>query len=434
MNLSQRDNEVIWHPFTQHKFANNPLPLIKGKGAYLYDSHNNSYLDLISSWWVNLHGHSHPEIAKAIYEQAMQLEHVIFSGFTHEPAVQLAERLLKLLPNHFKKIFYSDNGSTAVEVALKMAFQYWRNLGESKRQRFIAFEQGYHGDTFGAMAMGKKSGFFSQFESLLFPVDMFPYPATFLNDSDAEQKEALILEKIAAHLKEVGHETAAIIIEPLVQGAGGMQMCAPRFLKALEKLMRQHGILIIYDEVMTGFGRTGHYFACLKSETSPDIICLAKGITGGFLPLAVTACSETIYASFLGNSFASALAHGHSFTANPLGCAAALMSLEILQRQETLDRIKMIERTHSYYLEELARHASVSQVRYCGTIAAFNMKVEMQYGSNNSVDLRERFLKSGLLIRPLGNVIYLLPPYCIDEPELKRAYEIVINEIQGVYA
>jgi len=434
MNLANRDSQAIWHPYTQHQITNHPLPMTKGKGAYLYDVNNKKYLDLISSWWVNLHGHSHPDIAKAIYEQALELEHVIFSGFTHEPAVKLAENILKLLPSHFKKLFYSDNGSTAVEVALKIAFQYWRNQGDFNRHRFIAFDQGYHGDTFGAMAMGKKSGFFSQFESLLFHVDTFPYPATFINDETAENKEALILEKMEHHLQKFGKETAAIILEPLVQGAGGMRMCTSRFLKSLQELMHQHHVLIIFDEVMTGFGRTGDFFACLKSKTQPDMICLSKGITGGFLPLAVTACSDNIYSTFLGKDFSQALAHGHSFTANPLGCAAALTSLDLLQQQNTLDQMKMIENLHHQNLKELAKLDNVMNTRYCGTIAAFNLRTNMQYGSDASIHLRNRFLEAGLLIRPLGNTIYFLPPYCITESELRHAYEIVINEIQGVLA
>jgi adenosylmethionine-8-amino-7-oxononanoate aminotransferase len=435
MNLATRDQKTIWHPFTQHQMSEPPLPLARGEGAYLIDHENNRYLDLISSWWVNLHGHAHPEIAKAIYEQALTLEHAIFSGFTHEPAVSLAEKLLQQLPTSFSKVFYSDNGSTAVEVALKMAYQYWQNRGECQRKQFIAFEHGYHGDTVGSMSLGKKSGFFNKFKELLIPqIQIFSYPATWMNDEYVHQKEQAVIDKLSDYLQQHHHEIAAMIIEPLVQGASGMNMCTPRFLQQLEKVMKQYGILIIYDEVMTGFGRTGEMFACLTANTTPDIICLAKGLTGGFMPLSATVCSENIYQTFLGNDFSSALAHGHSFTANPLGCAAALASMNILLRDETQQQIRMIEKVHHEILHELTDSDVIEKKRYCGTIMAFNLAVRMDYGSNLSLALRKRFLESGLLIRPLGDVIYFLPPYCISEHELRKAYEIVVHEIQGVTA
>ncbi|MEO8402791.1 MAG: adenosylmethionine--8-amino-7-oxononanoate transaminase [Gammaproteobacteria bacterium] len=432
MTLSERDHSVVWHPFTQHKTSSMQTPIVRGEGAYLIDENNNRILDLISSWWVNLHGHAHPEIAKAIYTQAMQLEHTVFSGFTHEPAIQLAEQLLEILPPAFSKIFYTDNGSTAVESALKIAYQYWHNRGEKKRQRFIGFKNGYHGDTFGAMSVGKKSGFFAPYEDLFFSVDFFSYPSTWTNDSAVEKKEQAVLTELDQHLKLYADETAAMILEPLVQGAGGMQMCRPEFLQQLEQLVRSHGVLIIYDEVMTGFGRTGEYFACLKANTTPDIICLSKGITGGFLPLAVTACQEFIYQGFLSDSIGTALLHGHSYTAHPIGCAAALASLKILKSPEVARQQKMIENTHRVALSEL--RDTVDQQRYCGTIAAFNLKMSPTYGSNVSEKLRKQLLKKGLLLRPLGNVIYFLPPYCISEADLKNAYAILIEEIQGVTA
>src|SRR3990167_4049553 len=353
MKLAERDQQVVWHPLTQHQIATSPIPIVRGKGAYLFDAQERCYLDLISSWWVNLHGHAHPAIALAIYEQAQQLEQVIFSGFTHEPGVLLAETLLNLLPSGFSKIFYSDNGSTSVEVALKMAYQYWRNQGESQRKRFIAFNGGYHGDTFGAMAVGKSSGYFDQFTDCLFAVDIAPYPVTWLGDIDIEQKEQVALSWLITYLSQHADETAALIIEPLVQGACGMRMCRPQFLQALQQLARSYQLLIIYDEVMTGFGRTGELFACQKAGTYPDIICLAKGLTGGFLPLAVTACREKIYHAFLGDNIQSALVHSHSFTANPLGCAAGLASMALLQDQQTQAQIAMIEAVHRAELSQL---------------------------------------------------------------------------------
>ncbi len=429
MTLATRDNAVIWHPLTQHQITPLPLPIVRGEGAYLIDQDGKRYLDLVSSWWVTIHGHAEPAIAKAIYEQALKIEQVIFAGFTHEPAIDLAEKLLKLLPDNFNKIYYSDNGSTAVEVALKMAYQYWRNQGETKRSRFIAFKKGYHGDTFGAMALGKESFYFKQFSELLFAVDMFDYPETWLSDDTVTEKEENILAQLTLHLDKHADETAAMIIEPLIQASGGMNMCSPVFLQKLVTLVKSYGVLIIYDEIMTGFYRTGKLFACHKSQTAPDIICLSKGLTGGFLPLSVTACSEHIYQAFLGSDYTKALGHSHSYTANPLGCAAALASMTLLQRSETVARIKLIEQIHREELAILVDNPLVEKIRYCGTVAAFDLKIIAEYGSQASVNLRERFLKHGLIIRPLGNVIYLLPPYCLTEVDLRRAYQVICKEI-----
>lgn len=431
MNLAERDQEVIWHPLTQHFTAKLPISIDYAEGAYLIDVDGKRYLDLISSWWVNIHGHACPEISNAIYAQAQRLEQVIFSGFTHQPAVELAEKLLALLPSQFSKVFYSDNGSTAVEVALKMAYQYWQNKGEVQRTRFIAFDGGYHGDTFGAMSVGKSSGFFKQFTACLFKVDIAPYPATWLDDENIIEKENNALAWLEEHLSYFSHETAAIIIEPLIQGSIGMHMCSSNFLLRLEVLARSHDVLIIYDEVMTGFGRTGELFACLKAKTTPDIICLAKGLTGGFLPLAVTACQEKIYHAFLGEDFNLTFAHSHSFTANPLGCAAALASLTLLQNEATQTQIKRIETTHQQMLTEISSNPYIEKFRYCGTIAAFDLVAHSEYGSKASQDWRNHFLNQGLLVRPLGNVIYLMPPYCLDVEALKKAYVLIENIISS---
>lgn len=432
MTLAERDHATIWHPLTQHQISPLPIPIERGEGAYLIDTSGNQYLDLVSSWWVTIHGHAEPSIAKAIYDQALQIEQVIFAGFTHEPAVTLAEKLLQLLPANLNKIYFSDNGSTAVEVALKMAYQYWRNQGDLKRTRFISFKNGYHGDTFGAMAMSKESFYFKQFSDLLFDVDMFDYPNTWISDVDIGEKENSILEKLKYHLEQHAHETAALIIEPLIQGSGGMNMCRPVFLKKLSALLKSYNVLLIYDEIMTGFYRTGELFACLKTETAPDMICLSKGLTGGFLPLSVTACSDNIYQAFLGSDYTKALGHSHSYTANPLGCAAALASLNLLLSDETAAKIKLIEQIHREELLKLDAYSNIEKIRYCGTAAAFDLKLPADYGSVTSVNLRSLFLKHGLIIRPLGNIVYLLPPYCITEMDLRRAYEIIRNEIEGV--
>lgn len=434
MTLVQSDQQHIWHPFTQQLTANDPILITRGEGAYLFDEQNKTYLDLISSWWVNLHGHAHPKIAQAIYEQALKLEHVLFAGFTHEPSVKLAESLLSILPVELKKVFYSDNGSTSVEIALKIAYQYWQNQNEPQRKRFIVFDRGYHGDTFGAMSVGKSSGFYNVFKELLFDVVIAPFPATWQDDWDVAVKEQAALSWFTHYLAEHSQEIAAVIIEPLVQGAGGMRMCRPEFLVELQQLLQRHHILLIFDEVMTGFGRTGKLFACNQTSAVPDLICLSKGITGGFLPLAVTVCRDFIYEAFLGESFDRAFAHGHSYTANPLGCAAGLASLELLLNEQTQQQIAMIEKVHSEELQLLRLSAPIKHVRQCGTIAAFELQLASEYYSKTSRQLQQRCFEQGIVVRPIGNVIYLMPPYCISANDLQRAYAILAKELSRLPA
>ncbi|NEQ32862.1 MAG: adenosylmethionine--8-amino-7-oxononanoate transaminase [Leptolyngbya sp. SIO4C5] len=409
----------LWHPFTQAKTATEPLKVKSGQGAWLTLESGQKILDCISSWWVNIHGHAHPRIAAAIYQQAQILEQVIFAGFSHDPAEQIATRLVERLPGALSRVFFSDNGSTAVEVALKMAYQYWHNQGQG-RDRFLAFEGAYHGDTFGAMAVGARSPFTAAFNELLFQVDFVPFPATHWDDETVEQKEA---EAIAAIAEKLATERyAAVILEPLVQGAGGMRICRPQFLQQLQTIARQHDTLLIFDEVMTGFGRTGDWFACSRAAVEPDIICLSKGLTGGFLPLAVTVCREKIYAAFYSDDAQKALYHGHSFTANPLGCAAALASLEILI--ETEAAFRGLEARHRQRLAHLAEQPKVEKIRCLGAIAAMDLTTAGQTGYFNQIGLkiRQRALDKGLLLRPLGNVLYLLLPYCITDDELDLIY------------
>ena len=418
------DRRHVWHPFTQAKTAPDSVLIRSGKGAVVYGADGKEYLDLVSSWWVNLHGHAHPYIADAIAEQAHKLEQVIFAGLTHEPAVRLAQRLTSLLPGDLNRVFYSDNGSTAVEVALKLALQYWRNLGRPERRRYLAFEGGYHGDTVGAMSVGASSGFFAPFKDLLFEVDVLPFPETWEGDAAVAEKEARCLSALDAYLDRRGDETAAVIIEPLVQGAGGMRMCRAEFLQALVQKLRAAGGLVIFDEVMTGFGRTGDLFACLSAGVTPDLICLSKGLTAGFLPLAATVCRDPIYEAFLDTGFDKAFAHGHSFTANPLGCAAGLASLDLLMKEETRARIAAIEARHRKHMARLAHHPKVTRPRVTGTIAALNVGVEDSgYAAAIGPRLKAFFLENGLLLRPLGEVIYFLPPYCISDSQLDRSYD-----------
>ena len=432
MTTTNLDRQHVWHPFTQAQTAPDPIPITSAKGIRLYAEDGREFLDLISSWWVNLHGHAHPTIAAAIAKQAHTLEQVIFAGFTHQPAAQLAAELVQRLPAGLTRVFFSDDGSTAVEVALKMALQYWRNQGEAQRTRFLAFEGGYHGDTVGAMSVGRGSDFFSTYGSLLFEVGLLPYPQTWDGDADVVSKEQAALAALDAYLAQHGETLAGVIIEPLVQGAAGMRMCRPEFLQQLAAKLRAAGILLIFDEVMTGFGRTGAMFAAIKAQVMPDLICLSKGLTAGFLPMSVTVASEAIYAAFLGENFDRALIHGHSFTANPLGCAAALASLQVFEDEQTLAKLPQIEAWHRQGLAQLAGHPAVQHVRVTGTIAAFDVvTADAGYTSAVGAKLKAFFHERGLLLRPLGNVVYLLPPYCVTQDELVLAYQTIGEALIG---
>ena len=421
-DLPERDRAVIWHPFTQMQTAPLPIPIVRGEGSVLYDADGREYLDMISSWWVNLHGHAHPHIARRISEQLNTLEHVIFAGFTHQPAVELAERLLGILPQNQSKVFYSDNGSTAVEVALKMAFQYWHNLGRPRR-KVVALENAYHGDTFGAMAVSGRSAFTAPFTPFLFDVEYLPVP-------EAGQ-EAVVLQR-AAELFTDG--VAAFIAEPLVQGAGGMVMYEPALLDQLIELARRNDTLIIADEVMTGFGRTGRLFASDHLEHKPDLMCLSKGLTGGTMALGVTTCTRAIYDAFLSDDKFRTLFHGHSFTANPLACTAALASMDLLLSDETQTNIRRITERHRDFALRLTDHPNATNIRQRGTLLAFDLVATGQTGYFSTI--RDRaynfLLERGVLMRPLGNVLYLMPPYCTTDAQLAYAYgqvEELLNKI-----
>ncbi len=431
-DVSALDKAHVWHPFTQMQDAPPPIEIVSGRGAELFDADGKTYIDLVSSWWVTIHGHAHPKIAKAISAQAEKLEQVIFADFTHAPAARLAARLAELLPGDLSKVFYSDNGSTSVEIAMKIAWQYWRNKGEAGRKRFLSFSGGYHGDTLGAMSLGASTGFYAPFEDQLLDVEFLPYPDTWIGDNGSAEKEAESLAALDVCLDRHGDELAAVVIEPLIQGASGMRMCRPEFLAALCQRLTDAGVLLIFDEVMTGFGRTGKMFACQKADVVPDIICLAKGLTGGFLPLAATVCSEEIFKAFYGNDFSRAFAHGHSFTANPLGCAAAHASLDLFTQESTLSNVAMIEGVHREGLNKLSDIAGVERARLMGSVAAFNIvgpDQDQGYGAEIGLALKREFIERGYLIRPLGNVVYLMPPYCIGKAALEKSYDAVARVI-----
>jgi adenosylmethionine-8-amino-7-oxononanoate aminotransferase len=413
----------LWFPYTQAKTAPAPLKVRSGSGLWLELEDGRKIADCISSWWVNLHGHSHPDIARAIAVQAECLEQVIFAGFTHAPAEELATKLVAKLPQNLNRVFFSDNGSTAVEVALKMAYQYWVNQ-QQPRRTFIAFEGGYHGDTFGTMSIAERSLFSGVFKDLLFDVDLCEYPDTYIDDPTILDREATCLAQIEAKLTNNPERYAGMIVEPLVQGAGGMRMCRPEFLQQLRQLSDRFGTLLIFDEVMTGFGRTGANFACDRARVSPDLICLSKGITGGFLPLSVTIATEEIYRAFYSEDPLKTFYHGHSYTANPLACASALASLELLAKNESI--FTKMEASHRQSLSTLqAKYPSLTRVRVTGTIAAMDIKNTEETGYLNRIgmEIRHHAIECGLLLRPLGNVLYLMPPYCITESDLAWIYE-----------
>jgi len=421
MNLEEKDKNYIWHPFTQMKIADTPIHILKAKGTILYSSDGKEYIDAVSSWWVNIHGHSNEFIADRIAQQAKVLEHVIFAGFTHTPAIELAEKLIKILPDHFSKIFYSDNGSTAVEVALKMALQYWHNQGIKNKTKIIAFDNAYHGDTFGAMSAGARSAFNAAFNPLLFEVYHIPAPDK--NNIEAVKKQ---LQQYAAD-----NTVAAFIFEPLIQGSGGMLMHEAKYLDELLSIAKQKNIICIADEVMTGFGRTGKNFAINYLQNQPDIICLSKGITGGFMPLGVTACSQKIYDAFYADEMEKTFFHGHSYTANPLACAAANASIELLLKESCQQQIKMIGDHHKIFAEEMDRSDLVKEVRLQGTIIAIELNTTEDTSYFNSIkkEAYKFYLNNGVLLRPLGNVVYIMPPYCITKEELNKVYEVIKSSL-----
>ncbi|MBF0380569.1 MAG: adenosylmethionine--8-amino-7-oxononanoate transaminase [Magnetococcales bacterium] len=421
--LIKLDRSHVWHPFTQEATAPDPIPIISASGTTLNSTNGKKYLDLISSWWLTTHGHAHPTIAKAIAKQAKQLEQVIFAGFTHKPAVTLAKKITDILPKKLSRVFFSDNGSTSVEVALKMARQFYLNQGE-QRDKFLAFEGGYHGDTVGAMSVGATTGFFDPFKTMMFPVDTISFPETWQDDPNVEKKEEQSLAELDKYLNKHKKQCAGVLIEPLVQGASGMRMCREQFMQKMAKMVKQAGVLLICDEVMTGFGRTGEMFASQKAKIKPDIICLSKGLTAGFMPLSVTVCSQDIYEGFLSANFDKAFAHGHSFTANSLSCAAAVASLKLFKKEKTLKKVAKIEKIHKQRITPLLNHEKIEKPRITGAIAALDFKTkDPGYTSKIAPLLKEFFINRGLLIRPLGNVLYLLPPYCISNKELHKAWD-----------
>ncbi|TVS03475.1 MAG: adenosylmethionine--8-amino-7-oxononanoate transaminase [Cyanobium sp. PLM2.Bin73] len=422
----------LWHPTTQVASAPAPLRVRAARGSELELEDGRRLIDAISSWWVTLHGHAEPAIAAAIARQAQQLEQVIFANFSHEPAERLATRLSAL--SGLKRLFFSDNGSTAVEVALKIAWQWWRNQegvgdgGASERRQLIAFEGAYHGDTFGAMALGERSLFTDPYAPLLFDVARVSWPHSHWDDEGVEQREERSLQELERALQI---PTAAVILEPLIQGASGMRVVRPAFLRAVAERVQAAGALLIADEVMTGFGRTGGLFACRRAAIRPDLMALSKGLTGGFLPMGVTLASERLYQGFISDQPEATFFHGHSFTANPLGCAAALASLDLLQANP--ERFQQFEVRHTPLLQELAEHPLVRRPRCVGTMAAFDVEAgEASYLNPVGIQIQRHCLEQGVYLRPLGHVVYLLPPLGISSPQLERCYRVLGSALDAL--
>ena len=423
MNLSQRDKKHNWHPYTQHKTAADFPAIVKGEGALLWDENGKEYIDAIASWWVNPYGHSNKFIADAIYKQLTSLEHVLFGGFTHEPAVVLSEKLMEILPSNQKKIFYSDNGSTAVEVAIKVALQYNYNKGITKT-KIIAFEDAFHGDTFGAMAASGISFYTQAFQGSLLEVVRVPIPT-----AGNEEKALQVLQELLAT-----NEYAAFIFEPLVLGAAGMVMYSPEVLDKMIALCKDHSVFTIADEVMTGFGKTGKTFATDYLVNKPDMMCLSKALTGGTIPMAITTFTQEIFDGFYDDDVNKALFHGHTFTANPTGCAAALASLELLQTPEMQANLKRVNQSHLQFENKIKSHPKVKTTRVLGVIFALEIKTnseESYYGTLRN-KLYNFFIENGVILRPVGNIVYVLPPYIMTNSQLQKVYQTIENALEIV--
>ncbi|MDX6180813.1 adenosylmethionine--8-amino-7-oxononanoate transaminase [Flavobacterium sp. Fl-77] len=423
MTLQEKDSQYLWHPYTQHKTAQTPIVISRGEGALLWDENNKEYIDAIASWWVNPFGHSNKFIADAIYKQLTTLEHVLFGGFTHEPAIKVAEKLLEILPKNQQKIFFSDNGSTAVEVAIKVALQYFFNKNE-KRTTIIAFENAFHGDTFAAMAASGISFYTQAFQGMFIDVVRIPVP---VKGQEKESFEAL--ERVIKN-----HKCAGFIFEPLVQGAAGMVMYEPEALAKLITICRENNVLTIADEVMTGFGKTGKTFAMDYVSEEPDMICLSKALTGGTIPMAITTFTSAVFDAFYDDDINKALFHGHTFTGNPTGCAAALASIDLLQTTAMQDNIKRINTSHLLFQKKIEKHPKVITARTLGVVFAVEIKsdaTESYYGSMRT-KLYNFFIEKGVVLRPVGNIVYILPPYVMTEEQLQKVYATIEEAIEMV--
>jgi adenosylmethionine-8-amino-7-oxononanoate aminotransferase len=439
--LAARDSRVLWHPCTQMKDHETlpPIPIKRGEGVWLEDFDGKRYLDAVSSWWVNLFGHANPRINAALHEQLHRLEHVIFAGFTHEPAVRLSEQLVALTPAGLNRCFFADNGSAAVEVAIKMSFHYWRNHGKPAKTRFITLANSYHGETLGALAVGNVELYKSLYKPLLMEVLTAPSPDCYFRapDDSWEQHSLKMFDQMERMLQDHAHEVAAVIVEPLVQCAGGMRMYHPAYLARLREACDRHGVHLIADEIAVGFGRTGTMFACEQAGISPDFMCLSKGLTGGYLPLSVVVTTDDVYAAFYDDyAKLTAFLHSHSYTGNPLACAAALATLDIFATENIIERNRGTAAYLGRRARELADHPHVTEVRQCGMIVAIEFAKDKR--SREPYPWTERrgrriyghALEAGVLLRPIGDVVYFMPPYTISEAEMDIMVRVAAEGIE----
>ncbi|WBU90390.1 adenosylmethionine--8-amino-7-oxononanoate transaminase [Cellulophaga omnivescoria] len=421
MNLTERDKKHLWHPLTQHKLHSTMLPIVKAKGAVLTDDKGNNYIDGISSWYTSVYGHCNDYILEKVNAQMQQLDQVVFSGFTHKPAIELSEELIKLLPNNQEKLFFSDNGSTATEIGIKMALQYHFNKGE-KRNIMLAFEDGFHGDTFGAMSVSGLSVYNGPFKDFFIDVERIPVPTEDNIDAILLQIEALVKEKAIA----------GFVYEPLVQGAAAMKMHNAESLNKILQTLKKHNVLLVADEVMTSFGKTGKFFASDYMDVKPDVICMSKALTAGLVPMAVTSCTQQVYDAFYDDDISKGLFHGHTYTANPLACAAALAGLELLQSTEMQDNIARITASHKQFNEEIKNHPKVGATRQLGVIYALDLNIKMERYGNLRDKLFKHFMDSGVFLRPLGNTIYILAPFVTTDEQLQKIYNSIKEALEIV--
>ncbi|MCL6267489.1 adenosylmethionine--8-amino-7-oxononanoate transaminase [Flagellimonas myxillae] len=412
--LSERDKKHLWHPLTQHKTHPEMLAISRAEGVMLYDEDGKGYVDGISSWYTCMYGHCNPYILEKVSAQMQRLDQVVFSGFTHEPAVKLSEALIGILPQNQQKLFFSDNGSTATEIGIKMALQYHFNKGQ-KRNVLLAFEEGFHGDTFGAMSVSGLSVYNGPFEDFFIEVERIPVPTSENIDE--------LLATLRSRLED--NTIAGFIYEPLVQGAAAMKMHDAEGLEQILALLKEHGVLTIADEVMTGFGKTGKHFASDHLKTQPDIICLSKALTAGLVPMGLTTCSQEVYQAFYSDEITKGLFHGHTYTANPLACTAALAAVELLQTDEIQENIQNIIQWHKAFDAEIKDHPKVARTRQLGVIYALDLNVETERYGNLRDQLFNHFMGQGVFLRPLGNTIYILAPYVISKTQMQQIYSAV---------
>jgi len=426
----------IWHPFTNSALDPAPIEIERAEGVWLYAKDGRKIIDAVSSWWVNLHGHANPRIAEAIAKQARKMEHVILAGFTHEPAEELASRLRKWVAPELTRLFFSDDGSTAVEVALKLAVQHFSNTGRSEKREIVALEHGYHGDTAGAMSVSDDSPFNDPFRMMRYPVHRVHSAYCYRCPVGLRRESCHIecAEQLEMLLEERADKIAAVIVEPLLQAAGGMIVHPVEFLRRVREACSKHNVLLIADEVLTGFGRTGKMFACDLAGVAPDLMCLSKGVTGGFLPMGVTLCSDPVEMAFRSENRLRTFYHGHSYTGNALACAAANASLLSFEEEPVFERIAGIAEINSERLAGIKRFPQVGEVRQIGTIGAIELRADdAGYLSAMRPKLYQFFLERGVLLRPLGNVVYVLPPYVIAPQELHRVYDVIVEAVQTLF-